>query len=80
MTRKTIGLISIILAVVVGIGALMTIPAVYAETKTVVTRQSVTAGCAVSLAHNADSPRAFFLNARGVLPRVAARIRRACTA
>jgi Zn-dependent oligopeptidase len=43
MTRKPIGLISIILAVVVGIGALMTVPAVYAETKTVVARQSVTA-------------------------------------
>ena len=43
MTRRTIGLISIILAIVVGIGALMTVPAVYAETKTVVARQSVTA-------------------------------------
>jgi len=43
MTRRTIGLISIILAVVVGMGALMTVPAVYAETKTVVAGQSVTA-------------------------------------
>jgi arsenate reductase-like glutaredoxin family protein len=43
MTRRTIGLISIILAVVVGMGALMTVPAVYAETKTVAPRQSVTA-------------------------------------
>ena len=43
MTRRTVGLISIILAIVVGIGALMTVPAVYAETKTVVARQSVTA-------------------------------------
>ena len=43
MTRRTIGLISVILAIVVGIGALVTVPAVYAETKTVVARQSVTA-------------------------------------
>ena len=43
MTRRTIGLISIILAVVVGMGALMTVPAVYAETKTVAPGQSVTA-------------------------------------
>ncbi len=43
MTRRTIGLISIILAVVVGMGALMTVPAVYAETKTVAAGQSVTA-------------------------------------
>jgi cell fate (sporulation/competence/biofilm development) regulator YlbF (YheA/YmcA/DUF963 family) len=43
MTRRTIGLISIILAVVVGMGALMTVPAVRAETKTVVAGQSVTA-------------------------------------
>jgi len=35
MTRRTIGLISVILAVVVGIGALVAVPAVYAETKTV---------------------------------------------
>jgi hypothetical protein len=41
MTRRTIGLISIVLAVVVGIGALMTVPAVYAETKTVAAKQSV---------------------------------------
>ena len=43
MTRRTIGLISIILAVVIGMGALMTVPAVYAETKTVAPGQSVTA-------------------------------------
>jgi hypothetical protein len=43
MTRRTIGLISIVLAVVVGIGALVTVPAVYAETKTVAAKQSVTA-------------------------------------
>src|SRR5664279_4788174 len=43
MTRRTIGLISIILAVVVGMGALMTVPAVRAETKTVAPAQSVTA-------------------------------------
>src|SRR5450830_1128679 len=43
MTRRTIRLISIILAVVVGMGALMTVPAVYAETKTVAPGQSVTA-------------------------------------
>ncbi|HZL83328.1 MAG TPA: hypothetical protein VFB98_07605 [Candidatus Deferrimicrobium sp.] len=43
MTRRTIELISIILAVVVGMGALMTVPAVYAETKTVAPGQSVTA-------------------------------------
>src|SRR5450759_997130 len=43
MTRRTIGLISIILAVVVGIGALVAVPAVYAETKTVAAKQSVTA-------------------------------------
>jgi hypothetical protein len=42
MTRRTIGLISIALAVVVGIGALVAVPAVYAETKTVTARQSVT--------------------------------------
>jgi len=35
MTRRTIGLISIALAVVVGIGTLVAVPAVYAETKTV---------------------------------------------
>jgi hypothetical protein len=43
MTRRTIGLISIVLAVVVSIGALVTVPAVYAETKTVAAKQSVTA-------------------------------------
>jgi hypothetical protein len=43
MERKTIGLISIILAVAVGIGAGMAVPAVYAETKPVALRQAVTA-------------------------------------
>jgi hypothetical protein len=43
MTRRTIGLISIVLAVVVGFGALLTVPAVYAETKTVAAKQSVSA-------------------------------------
>lgn len=43
MTRRTIGLISIVLAVVVSIGALVAIPAVRAETKTVVAEQPVTA-------------------------------------
>jgi hypothetical protein len=43
MTRRTIGLISIILAGVVGMGALMTVPAVYAETKTVAPAQSAAA-------------------------------------
>ena len=42
MTRRIIGLISIVLVLVVGIGALVTVPAVRAETKTVVARQSVT--------------------------------------
>jgi hypothetical protein len=41
MTRRTIGLISIALAVVVGIGALVAVPAVYAETKTVAAKHSV---------------------------------------
>ena len=41
MTRRTIGLISIILAVVVGIGALVAVPAVYAETKTVAAKHPV---------------------------------------
>jgi hypothetical protein len=43
MTRRTIGLISIVLVLVVGIGALVAVPAVRAETKTVVAGQSVTA-------------------------------------
>jgi len=43
MTRRTIGLISIALAVVVGIGALVTVPAVRAGTETVTAKQSVTA-------------------------------------
>ena len=43
MTRRTVGLISIALAVVVGIGALVAVPAVYAETKTVAAKQSVNA-------------------------------------
>lgn len=42
MTRRIIGLISIVLVLVVGIGALVTVPAVRAETKTVLARQSVT--------------------------------------
>lgn len=43
MTRRTIGLISTVLVLVVGIGALVTVPAVYAGTKTITARQSVTA-------------------------------------
>jgi len=43
MTRRIIGLISIVLVLVVGIGALVAVPAVRAETKTVVAGQSVTA-------------------------------------
>jgi hypothetical protein len=43
MTRRTIGLISIVLAVIVGFGALLTVPAVYAETKTVAAKQLITA-------------------------------------
>jgi Zn-dependent oligopeptidase len=43
MTRRAIGLISIVLVLVIGIGALVTVPAVYAGTKTVTAKQSVTA-------------------------------------
>ncbi|MHB8106896.1 MAG: hypothetical protein ACYDH4_05650 [Candidatus Cryosericum sp.] len=43
MTRRAIGFISIFLAVVVGIGAMMTVPAVYAETRTRGAGLSVTA-------------------------------------
>jgi len=43
MTRRTFGLISIVLVLVIGFGALITVPAVYAETRTVAARQLVTA-------------------------------------
>jgi hypothetical protein len=42
MTRRTIGLISIVLVLVVGIGALVTVPAVRAGTRTVTAKQIVT--------------------------------------
>jgi hypothetical protein len=42
MTRRTIGLISIILTLTLGIGALMVVPAVYAETKSGVAHETAT--------------------------------------
>lgn len=45
MKKKTINFLSIILTVALGIGALMTVPAVYAETKTGVASPTVVASC-----------------------------------
>ena len=48
MKRNTIGFISIVLAIVVGIGAVMTVPAVYAETKLGATKQAAPAICSAT--------------------------------
>ena len=43
MTRRSIGLISMILVLVIGCGVLVTAPAVYAETRNLTAKQTVTA-------------------------------------